>query len=147
MKVRQETIRKPKFIYSYAISVLILLLVFFLLTFLLALPQWTLYVSEAENVSHDYINTIADSISEIMDKEEITNDDLNKIKLEAVSYYSQTASKIKIKIEGYGEFDSSKTAVLSYACWSENKDMDTYRSYLLLLAEKNIWNTSIHLKD
>ena len=135
MKVRQETIRKPKFIYSYAISVLILLLVFFLLTFLLALPQWTLYVSEAENVSHDYINTISDSISEIMDKEEITNDDLNKIKLEAVSYYSQTASKIKIKIEGYGEFDSSKTAVLSYACWSENKDMDTYRSYLLLLAD------------
>ena len=135
MKVCQGTIRKPKFISSYAISVLILLLVFFLLTFLLALPQWTLYVSEAENVSYDYINTIADRISEIMDKEEITNDDLNKIKLVAVSYYSQTASKIKIRIEGYGEFDSSKTAVLSYACWSENKDMDTYRSYLLLLAD------------
>ena len=135
MKVRQGTIKKPKFLPSYVISVVILLAVFFLLAFLLALPQWTLYVSEADSERNDYINILTDSLSEIMDKEEITNDDLNRIKLGAASYYSQTASKIKIKIEGYGEFDSSKTAALSYACWDENRDMDTYRSYLLLLAD------------
>ena len=83
MKVRQGTIKKPKFLPSYVISVVILLAVFFLLAFLLALPQWTLYVLEADNESNDYINTLTDSISEIMDKEEITNDDLNRIKLGA----------------------------------------------------------------
>ena len=135
MKVRKETIEKPKFIKSYVISAAIMLAVLFLLAFIFATFLGNMYVSDAESEGFYYKSSIEEGLYELIDKEEITNDDLIRIKLGAASYYSQTASKCKIKIDGHGEIDSSKTAAMYYSCWSENKDMDTYRSYVLLLAD------------
>ncbi|MBR3143100.1 MAG: HAMP domain-containing histidine kinase [Clostridiales bacterium] len=135
MKVRKEKIEKPKFLKSYVISAAIMLAVFFLIAFIFAVFLWNIYVSDAESEGIYYKSAIEEGLYELIDKEEITNEDLNKIKLGAASYYSQTTSKCKIKIDGYGEIDSSKTAAMYYSCWAENKDMDTYRSYVLLLAD------------
>lgn len=135
MEVRKGTIKKPKFIPTYVVSVVIMLAVLFAIAFLLTLPGFALYVSEAESECSDYRNSLADVFFEIMDKEEITAEDLVKIKAGAVGYYTQTKSKCKIKVDGYGVFDSGKTAFLEYVYWTDNNDMDTYRSRLLMLAD------------
>ena len=135
MEVRKGTIKKPKFIPTYVVSVVIMLAVLFAITFLLTLPGFALYVSEAESECSDYRNSLDDGFFEIMDKEEITAEDLVKIKAGAAGYYTQTKSKCKIKVDGYGVFDSGKTAFLEYAYWTDNNDMDTYHSQLLMLAD------------
>ena len=84
MKVRKGTIKKPKFIPTYVVSVVIMLAVLFAIAFLLTLPGFALYISEAESECSDYQNSLDDGFFEIMDKEEITAEDLVKIKAGAV---------------------------------------------------------------
>ena len=139
MEVRKGTIKKPKFIPTYVVSVVIMLAVLFAIAFLLTLPGFVLYVSEAESECSDYRNSLDDGFFEIMDKEEIAAEDLVKIKAGAVGYYTQTKSKCKIKVDGYGVFDSGKTAFLEYAYWTDNNDMDTFRSQLLMLADNKVY--------
>ena len=135
MEVRKGTIKKPKFIPTYVVSVVIMLVVLFVLAFLLLLPEVALYTTEAQSVGADYENSLEDCFFDLMEKEEITAEDLIKVKAAATSFYTQTRSKCKIKVEGYGEFDSSKTAYLEYAYWTDNNDMDTYHSQLLIIAD------------
>lgn len=135
MEVRKGTITKPKFIPTYVVSVVIMLVVLFVLAFLLLLPEVAIYTSEAESSGSDYVNNLGDCFFNLMEKEEITAEDLIKVKAAATSFYTQTRSKCKIKVEGYGEFDSSKTAYLEYAYWTDNNDMDTYHSQLLIIAD------------
>ena len=135
MEVRKGTIKKPKFIPTYVVSVVIMLVVLFVLAFLLLLPEVAIYTSEAEDQGSEYENDLENCFFNLMDKEEITAEDLNKVKAEAVVFYAETGSKCKIKIDGYGEFDSSKTAMLDYSYWTDNNDMDTHRTVVLMLAD------------
>ncbi len=135
MEGRKATIKKPKFFTSYIISAAILLAALLLIAFLVFLFLGIMYTSDAESEGIYYENSLEEVFYEFIDKEEITSEDLNKIKLAAADYYSMTTSKCKIKIDGYDAIDSGKTAGMSYSCWSENKDMDTYRNYVLLLAD------------
>lgn len=135
MEVRKGTIKKPKFIPTYVVSVVIMLVVLFVLAFLLLLPEVALYSAEVQSWGSEYENDLENCFFNLMDKEEITAEDLIKVKAAATSFYTQTRSKCKIKVEGYGEFDSSKTAYLEYAYWTDNNDMDTYHSQLLIIAD------------
>ena len=135
MEVRKGTIKKPKFIPTYVVSVVIMLVVLFVLAFLLLLPEVALYSTEAQSWGSEYENDLENCFFNIMDKEEITAEDLNKVKADAVVFYAETGSKCKIKIDGYGEFDSSKTAMLDYSYWTDNNDMDTHRTVSLMLAD------------
>lgn len=135
MEVRKGTIKKPKFIPTYVVSVVIMLVVLFVLAFLLLLPEVALYSTEAQSWGSEYENDLENCFFNLMDKEEITAEDLNKVKANAVVFYAETGSKCKIKIDGYGEFDSSKTAMLDYSYWTDNNDMDTHRAVSLMLAD------------
>jgi hypothetical protein len=136
MEVRKGTIKKPKFIPTYVVSVVIMLVVLFVLAFLLLLPEVAIYTSEAESSGSDYVNNLGDCFFNLMDKEEITAEDLNKVKAAAMNYYAATTKKCRITIDGYGEFDSSKTAVLAFNFWTDRNDPEnTYRTYCLLLAD------------
>ena len=136
MKVRQGSIKKPKFFPSYIISAVILLVTFCVLGLLLVLPESVVYTTDAENTGSLYRESLRDLFFDFMEKEEITNDDLNKVKAAAMNYYSATTKKCRITIDGYGEFDSSKTAVLAFNFWTDRNDPEnSYKTYCLLLAD------------
>ena len=70
-----------------------------------------------------------------MNEEDFKQSDLAKIKFYAADHYSYTGSKCKVNIDGYGEIDSSKTAIMFYTYWTDSNDLDTLHTDTLMLAD------------
>ena len=116
-------------------SVVILLVVFFVLFSIPLLSFLTGYVYEAEDAVSDARSDLYSSFEGILDKNDFSKADLADIKLRAADFYSYTGSKCKVKIEGYGEVDSSRTAVMAYTYWTDKNDIDSMRTQVLMLAD------------
>lgn len=135
MKVRKGTIKKPKFLVSYSVSVVILLIVFFVLFSIPLLSLWTGYTYEAENEVSVEKALLDDQLYSTMNEEDFKQSDLAKIKFYAADHYSYTGSKCKVNIDGYGEIDSSKTAIMFYTYWTDSNDLDSLHTKTLMLAD------------
>lgn len=135
MKVRKGTIKKPKFFPTYVISVVILLAVFFVLFSIPLLSFWTAYTYEAEDAVSEEKSYFDDHLYSTLNEEDLTQSDLAQIKFYAADHYSYTGSKCKVNVDGYGEVDSSKTAIMFYTYWTDPDDMDTLHTDTLMLAD------------
>ena len=135
MKVRKGTIKKPKFLVSYSVSVVILLIVFFVLFSIPLLSFWTAYNFEADSAVSEEKDYLDDKIYATLNEKDLTQSDLAQIKFIAADHYSYTGSKCKVNVDGYGEVDSSKTAIMFYTYWTDSNDPDTLQTKVLMLAD------------
>ena len=145
MKVRKGTIKKPKFLVSYIVSVVILLIVFFVLFSIPLLSFWTAYNFEADSAVSEEKDYLDDKIYATLNEKDLTQSDLAQIKFYVADHYSYTGSKCKVNVDGYGEIDSSKTAIMFYTYWTDSNDLDSLHTKTLMLADNKYleyFNTS-----
>ena len=135
MEVRKGTIKKPKFLPSYIISAVILLVVFFVLFSIPLLSFWTAYNYEAEDAVSEETTDFDVHLYATLNEKDLTQSDLAQIKFYAADHYSYTGSKCKVNIDGYGEIDSSKTAIMFYTYWTDPDDIETLHTDTLMLAD------------
>ena len=138
MKVRKETIKKPKFIPSYIISVIILFVVF---TVLALFPfmgsykdyeydslEWANWISVDRHIE-DYTYEGGN------EKEELSGADITGIKNILVLNYLTYGQRHRIYFKDGSVIDSSRTAILNYDVLDDNLTK-LVSSYTLRLADE-----------
>ena len=139
MEVRKGTIKKPKFIPSYVISVIILFVVF---TVLVLFPfmgsymdyeynsqEWSNWIS-VDRLIEDYI--IYEGGNE---KEELSGADITEIKNILITNYLSYGQRHRLYIKDGTVIDSSRTAILDYSVLEDNLSK-LVSSYTLRLADE-----------
>jgi len=157
MKARKATIKKPKFLINYFVSLIIVLLIFAVLSsfvFTLAYMEY-IYSAEQESELYDVSETIDSYLFENgKEKETLSTEDLNKIKSGLLGVYIATGQRARVYIRNAGVIDSSQTAILYHTEYSdgvkhEEYDPEKYRSYVLTLADEKYMKyfTSPEIKE
>lgn len=134
MKVQTGTIKKPKFILSFLVSFLIMLLIFTVTGMFIAMPEYLSYKKEIEEDEQYYIDNLFDSFCAYTeyDPDYVSDVDSRWIKLVLLDHYCSTGQNIKLRMfhtkeskkEYYPpeidysvpvvEVDTSQTAYLNY---------------------------------
>ena len=123
MEVRLGTIKKPKFLPTYIISAVILLVIF---TVLALFPLMGAYMDYEYNAQEwgSFIN--ADKLIENYtyergyEKEELSGEDISAIKNILVTDYLSYGQRHRLYFNDGSVIDSSRTAVLDYSVFNDN---------------------------
>lgn len=123
MKVRKETIKKPKFLPSYIISTIILLVVF---TVIALFPFMGAYMDYEYNAQEwgSFISTYKlienYTYERGYEKEELSGEDISAIKNILVTDYLSYGQRHRLYFNDGSVIDSSRTAVLDYSVFNDN---------------------------
>ena len=143
MKARKGTIKQPKFLISYFVSALILLLIFGLIGACIAMTGYSEYEMEVATDKYTFLSDqdldsgIYSYFTEALNKEDISSEELVNLKWYLTDLYSETGQNMRINAYHIkkGEaglalsnqlafwMDTSKTAFLMYV--DEDKNMHT----------------------
>lgn len=130
MKANRATIKKPKFILPYFISVILLLGIFTAAAVILIMPTYYEYIFNRLLSAEQSEEHIYNLIKEGLDKPELSAADLVYVKLNLVNHYCETGERYEVIVDGEHRLDTSKTAILEYT--HEAEDGEGSRIYLQL---------------
>ena len=128
MEVRKGTIKKPKFLISYLVSAIILLLILFVVRFIFWIP--TIYEYE-EDI--EYMRSAARvSVSrEVWGDEKFEGPVRVRVKAQLVNHYLSTGQRVRYQSDDVGMVDATETATVIYM-----ESLDSEIEEYLELADK-----------
>ena len=130
MKSRKATIKKPKFLVSYFISVLVLLAVFTTAGVIYFMPEYYVYNFNVMESARWYEETIAKFFEEVLTEPELSGNDLAYAKENLINHYCVTGERYEVVIDGKDKLDTSRDAILTYTYRAPDGDGD--RAYFQL---------------
>ncbi len=130
MKSRKATIKKPKFLVSYFISVLVLLAVFTTAGVIYFMPEYYEYNFNVMESARWYEETIARFFEEVLTEPELSGNDLAYAKENLINHYCVTGERYEVVIDGKDRLDTSRDAILTYTYKAPDGDGD--RAYFQL---------------
>ena len=144
MKVRKGTIKRPKFLINYTVSLIIVLIIFMSAAAFFCLAYYMEYLYEADHESDLF--SLSEATNAYIyenghEKEKLSVEDINKIKSGLIGLYLSTGQRARLYIRDVGMIDSSQAAILyhtDYGDQPENGEFNTdkVRSYTLRLADE-----------
>lgn len=145
MKVRKDTIKKPKFLVCYLKSLITVFLIFAVLGAFVGTLMYMEYVNEAaqELSVYDLNDAVNQYIYDKNDKqkEKLSNDDRNRIKGSLIGLYLSTGQRSRVYIRDAGMIDSSQAVLLYHTDYGDQPDNGEFdpekaRSFVLNLADE-----------
>ena len=130
MKSRKATIKKPKFLVPYFISVLVLLAVFTTAGVIYFMPDYYVYNFRVMESARWYEETIARFFEEVLTEPELSGNDLAYAKENLINHYCVTGERYEVVIDGKDRLDTSRDAILTYTYRAPDGDGD--RAYFQL---------------
>ncbi|MBE7069273.1 MAG: HAMP domain-containing histidine kinase [Ruminococcaceae bacterium] len=124
MKVRKNTIEKPKFIVTYLNCFFLLLVIFTIIGLIPYVGSYVSYGHDAQEFK-SYMN--ADSIivdyayENNIEKERLSGEDISRIKNTLITNYLSYGQRYRIHINDGSVIDTSRTAVVSYCVLSDDQ--------------------------
>ena len=124
MKVRKNTIEKPKFIVTYLNCFFLLLVIFTIIGLIPYVGSYVSYGYDAQEFK-SYMN--ADSIivdyayENNIEKERLSGEDISRIKNTLIMNYLSYGQRYRIHINDGSVIDTSRTAVVSYSVFSDDQ--------------------------
>lgn len=137
MTARKKTIKKPKFIITYAISFLIILAVLTCVGILLYLLEDEKYSTRVKQDATESEYRVEESLYEFIqkDKEDITGKDIVELKDMLVNLYSRMGVYTEVRYDGQTVVDSRRTIILDYYL-PEYKDNELRKKYSFEIADE-----------
>ena len=130
MKSRKTTIKKPKFLIPYFISVIVLLAVFTTAGVIYFLPEYYVYNFNVMQSASWREETIAKFLEEVLTEPELSGNDLAYAKENLINHYCETGVRYEVIIDGKDRVDTSRDAILTYTYRAPDGDGD--RAYFQL---------------
>ena len=130
MKAKKATIKKPKFLLPYFISVIILLAAFLAAAVIMIMPTYYEYNFNMLESATDHEEFIADFFEKTLTEPELSANALGYVKDRLIRHYCETGQRYEVIIDGEQRLDTSKTAVIIYTYRAE--DGEGSRMYLQL---------------
>ena len=130
MKVRKGTIKRPKFLINYSVSLIIVLIIFMAAAAFFCLAYYMEYLYEADHESDLF--SLSEATNAYIyenghEKEKLSVEDINKIKSGLIGLYLSTGQRARLYIRDVGMIDSSQAAILyhtDYGDQPENGEFD-----------------------
>ena len=130
MKANRATIKKPKFLLPYFVSLILLLAIFAAAAVILIMPTYYEYnFNKMETASWHEEQTYNFFVEGLVEPE-LSATDLVYAKDILIRYYCETGARFEVIIDGEDRLDTSRTAVLIYTYRAE--DGEGNRHYLQL---------------
>lgn len=139
MKVRKDTIEKPKFIVSYLNSLFLLLAVFTVIALIPYMVSYTSYEYDSQEFknSMNVEGRIGDYAYENeIEKDKLSGEDISNIKNILVLNYLSYGQRYRIHINDGSVIDTSRTAVANYYELTDNQTKLTRNNTLRLADDK-----------
>ena len=130
MKSRKATIKKPKFLIPYFISVLVLLAVFTTAGVIYFMPEYYEYNFNVMESASGREEAIYYFIKEGIANPELTATDLVEARRRLIDHYCETGERYEVVVDGKYKIDTSRTAILDHTYIAE--DGEESRVYLQL---------------
>ncbi len=130
MKSRKATIKKPKFLVSYFISVIVLLAVFTTAGVIYFMPTYYEYIFNSMEAALQREDAIYHYIKEGIANPELTATDLVEARRRLIDHYCETGERYEVIVDGKYKLDTSRTAILDHTYIAE--DGEESRVYLQL---------------
>ena len=130
MKANRATIKKPKFLLPYFVSVILLLAIFAAAAVIFIMPTYYEYIFNRLQSSIWHEEQIYNFFVEGLDEPELSAADLVYAKDKLISHYCETGQRYEVIVDGKHRLDTSKTAILEYT--HEAEDGEGSRIYLQL---------------
>ena len=130
MKAKKATIKKPKFLLPYFISVIILLAAFLAAAVIMIMPTYYEYNFNVMHSASWLEETIDNFFEETLTEPELSGNDLAYAKENLINYYCETGVRYEVIIDGKDRVDTSRDAILTYTYRAP--DGDGSRAYFQL---------------
>ena len=130
MKSRKATIKKPKFLMTYFISVIVLLAVFTTAGVIYFMPVYYEYIFNSMEAALQREEAIYHYIKDGIANPELTATDLVEARRRLIDHYCETGERYEVIVDGKYKLDTSKTAIVEYTYKAE--DGETSIAYLQL---------------
>ena len=130
MKSRKATIKKPKFLVSYFISVIVLLAVFTTAGVIYFMPEYYVYNFGVMESASGREEAIYYYIKDGIANPELTATDLVEARRRLIDHYCETGERYAVIVDGKYKLDTSRTAILDHTYIAE--DGEESRVYLQL---------------
>lgn len=139
MKVRKDTIEKPKFIVTYLNSLFLLLAVFTVIALIPYMGSYMSYEYGAQEFKNymNLDNTIGDYAYENnIEKDRLSGEDISRIKNALITNYLSYGQRYRVHINDGSVIDTSRTAVMNYYVLADNQTKLTRDNTLRLADDK-----------
>ena len=120
MKSRKGTIKKPKFLMTYFISVIVLLAVFTTAGVIYFMPTYYEYIFNCMDAASGREEAIYYYIKDGIANPELTATDLVEARRRLIDHYCETGERYEVIVDGKYRLDTSRTAILSHTYIAED---------------------------
>ena len=153
MKSRKATIKKPKFLMTYFISVLVLLAVFTAAGVIYYMPTYYEYIFNRLLSAEQQERGIYEFIKDGIANPELIATDLVEARRRLIDHYCETGERYEVLVDGKYRLDTSRTAILSHTYIAEDGEQSSVylqladREYLKYFDNPEVMSKSFIDKD